>query len=94
LTSCPPKTPRAPHPCAFCAQGWDKRTPAALALDVVLDVARVERTLLSVAFDVGFDFDVDLDLGAPFLAHSARSGDFRVVTDAGTTVEERRLSAA
>jgi hypothetical protein len=44
----------------------------------------VERTLPSVAFDVGFDFDVDLDFDL----------DFRVATNARTTVEERRLSAA
>ena len=49
-----------------------------------ITAARVERTLPSVAFDVGFDFDVDLDFDL----------DFRVATNARTTVEERRLSAA
>jgi hypothetical protein len=50
------KTRRVSHPCAFFAQGWDTQTPAALAFDV--DVARVERTLLSVAFDFAFALDV------------------------------------
>jgi hypothetical protein len=32
-----PKTPRVPHPCAFFAQGWEPRMPAALAFDVFLE---------------------------------------------------------
>ena len=50
------ETPRVPHPCAFCAQGWDTATPAARAFDVhvAFALARVEQTLLSAAFD----FDV------------------------------------
>jgi hypothetical protein len=58
------ETPRLPHPCALCAQepalslpkGWDTPKPAAHAFEV--DVARVERTLLSAAFDVDLDFDL------------------------------------
>jgi hypothetical protein len=34
------KTQRMPHPCAFCAQGWDTRMPAARAFDVDFDLVR------------------------------------------------------
>ncbi len=54
------------------------------ALEVEVGIAHVERTLPSVAFDAGSDFVADLDFDL----------DFRVTTNAGTTVEERRLSAA
>jgi hypothetical protein len=51
-----------------------ERAPSPAAFDV----ARVERTLLSVAFDVDFVFDVNPDL----------------IDDACTTVEGARFSAA
>jgi hypothetical protein len=66
--------------------------------------ARVERTLLSVAFDLDCDFGEERAPAAPFLAYFARSGipqlstpwDFDPAEDraASTTVEERRFSAA
>ena len=54
--------------------------PLPLTLILDFDFARVERTLLSAAFDVDLDFDTactESEVGAPFLASFARSGDFR-----------------
>jgi hypothetical protein len=41
---------------------------AALDVDVAFAVARVERTLLSVAFDLDVDVDVDLDTGLAYVS--------------------------
>jgi hypothetical protein len=45
----------------FCER-WEPRTPEAPRLDVEVAFARVERTLLSVAFDLDFGFDSDFGL--------------------------------
>jgi hypothetical protein len=75
----------APSLRVLCARvGTTDAGSVVFEVDVAFDVARVERILLSVAFDVGSDFDVDLDFDP----------NFRVTTKADTTVEERRLSAA
>ena len=56
-----------PIPRVLCEE-WEPRTPTAYAVDVVLDFARVERTLLSVAFDVDLDFHF-LSQKTPRLPH-------------------------
>ena len=55
----------------------------------------MERTLLSVAFDVDLEVDLDSDAAAA-LIEGIGSGRARpsVVTKADTTVKERRFSAA
>jgi hypothetical protein len=66
-------------------KGWDTPKPAAHAFEV--DVARVERTLLSAAFDVDLTFRLlrqeDSYQGMPSGMPKARN-----------TVKERRFSAA
>jgi hypothetical protein len=66
---------------------------AALDLDAAVALARVERTLLSVAFDVAVAFDVEgFVSGYAFRACPERSR--RAYRKPDTTVEERRFSAA
>jgi len=44
--------------------GTTNACSAAVDLDVGVDLARVERTLLSVAFDIDLDLDLDFDLAS------------------------------
>jgi hypothetical protein len=76
-----------------------------LQLSTVPATARVKQTLLSVAFDLDFDFDLERAPGAPISRALSEKWDSTTLnllgfqspprtTAANTTVEERRFSAA
>ena len=58
MTSRPQKQTRVPHLSRLLRKvGTTNACSVGFDVDVALDVARVERTLLSVALDLGFDLD-------------------------------------